>query len=131
MWLSLNGQLYSNNSAIELREIFESADNSHSLMCVTSKRPCCRTPPHRFGEWLYPNGSTVSISGSNNSFYRNRGDDGTVRLHRRGITSSSAASGQYCCEIPNSDDIVQRLYVHFGELVSSLPDVSCCIIILT
>lgn len=56
-WLSLGGQLHSNNSAIELREIFESPNDAHALMCVTSKRPCWASPSHRFGEWYCPNGS--------------------------------------------------------------------------
>ena len=119
VWLSLGGLLYSNNSAIELREIFESpGDGGQSLMCVTSRRPCCRTPPDRFGEWFYPNGSSVSINGSGNSFFRDRGDDGTVRLHRRGIASLSAAIGQYCCEIPNANDITHHLCMHFSKFRS-------------
>ena len=119
MWLSLGGVTYSNNSAVELREIFETpgGDDSHSLMCVTPKRPCCRTPPNRFGEWYYPNGSAVLIDGSGNSFFRDRGDDGTVRLHRRGVASLSAAMGQYCCVIPNAIDITHQLCVHFSMLI--------------
>ena len=117
VWLSLGGQFHSNNSAIELREIFESSDDRHLLMCVTQRRPCCKTLPNRFGEWIYPNKSIVSISGSGNSFYRTRGDDGTVRLHRRGIASLSAAMGEYCCEIPNNNGVVQRLCVQFGKLL--------------
>ena len=116
VWLSLDGQLHSNNSAIELRELYESHDDSHTLMCVTPKRPCCASPPHRFGQWYYPNRSAVSIDGTGNSFYRDRGDDGTVRLHRRGIASLSAAMGQYCCEIPNANYIQHRLCVHFSKL---------------
>ena len=118
VWLSLDGQVHSNNSAIELRKLYEieNHDDSHTLMCATSKRPCCFSPPHRFGEWYYPNGSAVSIDGMGNSFYRDRGNDGTVRLHRRGIASLSAAMGQYCCEIPNANDITQRLCVHFSKL---------------
>ena len=118
MWLSLGGLLYFNNSAIELREVFESpGDGDQSLMCATSKQPCCRTPPYRFGEWFYPNRSAVSIDGSGNSFFRDRGDDGTVRLHRRGIASLSAAMGEYCCEIPNSNNIIHRLCVHFSKFI--------------
>ena len=115
--MSLSGQLIPNNSAVELREIYETPDDSdaHTLMCVTPKRPCCYR--NRFGEWFYPNGSAVSISGLGNSFYRDREDDGTVRLHRRGIASLSAAMGQYCCEIPNAEDIPYRLCVHFGKLL--------------
>jgi hypothetical protein len=87
VWLSLDGQFAPNNSAVELREVYETPDDSsaHTLMCVTPKRPCCRSLSYRFGEWFYPNESTVSIDGSGNSFYRDRGDDGTIRLHRRGL----------------------------------------------
>jgi hypothetical protein len=118
VWLSLDGQLVPNNSTVELSEVYETPDDStaHTLMCVTLKRPCCKTSPYRFGEWFYPNGSAVSSSSSGNSFYVDRGDDGTVRLHRRGTTALSAAIGQYCCEIPNANDIIHQLCVHFGKL---------------
>ena len=120
MWLSLGGQLVPNNSAVELREVYETPDDidssAHTLMCVTPKRPCCKTSPGHFGEWLYPNGSAVSTDGSGNSFYRDRGDDGTVRLHRRGITALSTAMGQYCCEIPNTNDVNHTLCIHFSKL---------------
>ena len=118
VWLSLNSQLVPNNSEVELRDVYETRDtysHAHTLMCVTLKRPCCRNPPNRFGEWFYPNESAVSFDGSGNSFYRDRGDDGTVRLHRRGITSLSAAMGMYCCKIPNTSDINHTLCVHFGK----------------
>ena len=114
VWLELNGQLYANNSAIELREVYESPTDGHSLMCVTSKRPCCVTP-YRVGQWIYPNESIISNDVSGNSFYRTRRDDGTVRLHRRGVASLAAAMGRYCCEVPSDNDINQRLCVHFGK----------------
>ena len=114
MWLELDGQLYANNSAIELREVYESPTDSHSLMCVTPKRPCCVTP-YRMGQWIYPNQSIISNDASGNSFYRTRRDDGTVRLHRRGVASLAAAMGQYCCEILNDNYITHRLCVHFGK----------------
>ena len=115
VWLELDGQLHANNSAIELREVYESPTDSHSLMCVTSKRPCCATPPYRIGEWFYPNQSIISNNDAGNSFYKTRRDDGTVRLHRRGVASLAAAMGQYCCEIPNDINTTQRLCVHFGK----------------
>ena len=120
VWLSLDNQLVPNNSAVELRKVYETQGNyrrAHTLLCVTPKRPCCKTPPYRFGEWFYPNGSAVSIDNSGNSFYRDREDDGTVRLHRRGVASLSAAMGQYCCEIPNANDTTHRLCVHFSKLI--------------
>ena len=121
VWLSLDGQLVPNNSAVELRDIYKTLDGSsaHTLMCVTPKRPCCRSPPYRYGEWFYPNGSTVSIDKSGNNFFRDRGDDGTVRLHRRGVASLSAAIGQYCCEIPNANNITHQLCVHFSKLYTA------------
>ena len=47
--------------------------SAHTLVCVTPKRPCCKTSPYHFGEWFYPSGSVVSINGSGNSFYTDRG----------------------------------------------------------
>jgi hypothetical protein len=124
VWLSLDGQFVPNNSAVELREVYETPESddssTHTLMCVTPKRPCCKTSPWRFGKWFYPNGSAVSIDGSGNSFYMDRGDDGTVHLHRRGITALSAAVGQFCCEIPNANNVSYRLYVHFSKLLYNI-----------
>lgn len=87
----------------------------HTLICVTPRRPCCKSLPNRFGEWLYPNRSVVRFRSSGNSFYRDRGDDGTVKLHRRGIVSLSAAVGEYCCEIPNTSDINELLCITFSK----------------
>ena len=111
VWLSLDGQLVPNNSAVELRDIYENS-HAHTLICVTSKRPCCT---NSFGEWFYPNGTTVSTRGSGNSFFIDRGNDGTVGLHRRGTASLSATMGQYCCEIPNANDVTYWLCVDLSK----------------
>ena len=53
MQLSLKGTEYGNNSLIKMEDIGE---GDEALICSTSFRPCCGTPPNRFGEWYYPNG---------------------------------------------------------------------------
>ena len=37
VWLSLDGKFVPNNSAVELREVYDTSDDSpaHTLMCVT------------------------------------------------------------------------------------------------
>ena len=98
--------MYSNNSIVSLAEIGE---DRNGLLCITDDSDCCtaRYLPHR-GEWYFPNGSLVGISGSDDSFYRNRGPS-IVRLNRR--NSDTSLSGIFQCEIPSSDE---RINIHIG-----------------
>ena len=114
VWLSLTGQFLPNNSVVELSEISENP--SHSLMCVTLKRPCCHTPPYDFGVWYYPNRSVVPSYIAEYSFYSSRDNGGIVNLRRRDTGSSLTESlGQYCCEIPNASNIIHRLCVQISH----------------
>ena len=80
-----------------------------ALACQTDRRPCCGTPPNRYGEWYYPDGSRVPIEGAGISFYRNRNDEGLVLLHRR--YHSLYPTGIYCCVLPDADDVNQNLCI--------------------
>ena len=72
------------------------------------------------GEWYFPdNGSTVEINGGGGSFYRDRGP-GVVRLHRRHDTMMP--TGQFCCELPDSNETTQRTCI-IVEASKALPDV--------
>jgi hypothetical protein len=53
------------------------------------------------------------------SFYRARGDDGTVNLNRLN-TNVMMPTGLFCCEVPNALDIVQRVCASIGELEMNL-----------
>ena len=85
-----------------------SADH-FAVICHTDKRPCCGTLPNRFGKWYYPNGSIVPVEGAKNNFYRDRGDEGVVRLNRRNY--SMYPTGRYHCEIPDANNTNHILYV--------------------
>ena len=109
MILLWQGTQYPNNSILSIETVGE---GNHSLICQTDKRPCCGTPPYRFGEWYYPNGSRVSIEGVGESFYRDRGDEGIVRLHRKdNSTTYPTATGLFCCVLPNASDMDHTLCV--------------------
>ena len=114
--MSLGGVQVYGNDTIDIMNIGE--DDS-ALVCQTDLRPCCRTG-FRAGEWFYPNGSVVHTEGTGGNFYRNRGDDGTVKLNRR--NNASHPIGIYRCEVPNENNISQTLYIgvfnsgHFGRL---------------
>ena len=96
------GIQYPNNSILNIEGV---GKDEHSLICQTDKRPCCGTPPHRFGEWYYPDGRRVPIEAQGESFYRNRGDGGLVRLNRR----NNFPIGFFCCEVPDANDVNHTL----------------------
>ena len=105
--LMLRGVQYPNNSIVNITDVGEG--DHFALLCLTDKRPCCGMPPNRFGDWYYPNGSIVPQSGDRSSFYRNRGDDGQVRLHRR--SNAMTTTGIYSCEVPDASDVIRTFYV--------------------
>ena len=94
-----------------------------ALICKTNKGDCCATPPNRHGQWYCPDGTEVLISAeSSKSFYRDRTDQGEVRLNKR--NNMQITTGMYCCEIPDSNDncgITQKVCVNLGELTNALP----------
>ena len=86
------------------------------LQCITDRRPCCSTQPNRQGDWLFPDGTTVPGTAQNpTTFYRNRGDDGTVNLNRLSANVMTP-TGLFCCVIPDSVGDMQRLCANIGEL---------------
>ena len=111
MILLWQGTQYPNNSILNIEAVGE---GNHSLICQTNKRQCCGTPPNRFGEWYYPDGRTVPREGVGESFYRNRGDGGLVRLNHRtkdGYTTYPSAIGLFCCELPDANDLYHTLCI--------------------
>ena len=94
------GIQYPNNSILNIEAIGEGGD---ALVCQTDKRPCCGTPPYRAGEWYYPNGSAVPIQDAEVPFYRNRSDEGIVRLNRRNH-NADYSTGLFCCVLPDASN---------------------------
>ena len=115
VYLSLRGVVYASNSAIQITEIGETNTMSNTgLQCITDRRPCCSTLPNRLGEWFFPNGNTVPTQGGATSFYRNRGDDGTVNLNRLN-TNIMMPTGLFCCEVPDASGRSQRVCANIGR----------------
>ena len=122
VYLSLNRIAYANNSIIQINEIGETDPYTPSqnggLQCITDKMPCCQTEPHRFGEWYFPDETSVPMQDSAVSYYHNTGDDGTVNLNR--ISSDvMSPTGLFCCAIPDATDTLQRMCATISELVIS------------
>ena len=105
MILTLNGVQYPNNSVINIEAI---GRNREALICQTNKRPCCATPPNRAGEWYYPNGTLVPIEVKGSAIYRDREDEGQVRLNRKNNVIHPI--GVYRCEVPDAQNIKRSLY---------------------
>ena len=60
----------------------------------------------------------VPVQAMATTFYRNRGPgarDGTVNLNRVS-TDVRSPTGQFCCEVPDANDINQHVCVNIGEL---------------
>ena len=115
VYLSLGGMVYANNDAIPITEIGTTANTA--LQCITDRMPCCAAAAaeDRLGAWLFPNGMSIPRQGLSATFYRTRGDDGTVNLNRDN-TNVMMPTGQFCCEVPDALNVMQRLCANIGEL---------------
>ena len=102
VWFSLKNKTYQNNSHVTLENIGEGDD---ALLCVTNLTTCCKFPRTN-GNWSFPNGTGVPSSGADWDFYRTRGHT-VVYLHRK----RGGMEGIYRCEIPDSTNIMQTIYI--------------------
>ena len=107
---SLNGTTYPNNSLVTLEDISEDGD---ALLCVTDLTACCRYPytahgywGYSIGNWFFPNRTRVPSPGEPWELYRSRGQM-VVLLNRR----QGGEDGIYCCEIPDSMNVYQTIYI--------------------
>ena len=107
MWFSLNGTTYQNNSIVSLEDIGE---DDTALLCKTNFTACCRAPytetGSALGNWYFPNGTKVPSIGKQWDFDRTRGQM-VVSMHRR----RGGVAGIYCCEIPDSTNVNQIIYI--------------------
>jgi hypothetical protein len=84
------------------------------LQCITDRMLCCgHGYKDRAGEWFFPDGTAVPRQDSAMTFYRNRGDDGTVNLNR--LSGIMMPTGLFCCEVPDAVDIVDRVCANIGK----------------
>ena len=84
------------------------SSNEDSLLCKTNLTACCRksdfsTP---LGNWFFPNGTKVPNNNTQWDFYKIRGHM-VIRLHRR----RGGVEGIYHCEIPDSMNVIQTIYI--------------------
>ena len=116
--IEYNNKIVNYGDVLSIDNIGESY--SKTLVCKTTKRPCCFKEPNRHGEWHYPSEEVVPARGMNHTFYRSRNDEGEVLLKQRIDIAISRMPGLYCCVIPDSDDncgITQRFCINLGKLV--------------
>ena len=119
VYLSLSGTVYANNSVILITEIGETTSNT-GLQCFTDRSPCCTTLANRFGQWYFPDNMLVPVLGAGanraTTFYRTRGDDGSVNLNR--VSSDvMMPTGLFCCVVPDATDTMRRVCTNIGELI--------------
>ena len=107
---------YTNNSVIPITEIQETPNG---LQCITDRRPCCANPLNRHGEWFFPDdGGVVPNQIGATSFYRNRGDDGTVNLNRLN-SDVMMPTGRFCCVVPDANSFNQTVCANIGKLTTT------------
>ena len=128
--LQLLGQTIPNNSLVNFddlvyqapvdgfREEPTNANGRQTLMCVTDLIDCCQSEAR--ANWYYPNGNRVTEGGSQ-LFRTNRGQNeelngqqfyGSVRIWRYFTPSER---GLFRCEIPDTENVTQTLYVNICE----------------
>ena len=106
VWFSLRNTTYQNNSIVTLEDIGESEDALH---CITKLTSCCRsgdTPSGAKGNWYFPNGTKVPGSTVDWNIFRSRGQR-VVHLSRK----RGGVDGVYHCEIPDTMNITQNVYI--------------------
>ena len=104
----LRGTAYPSGSTVLRTDIGEGED---ALQCTTDNTTCC-TGAGRAGEFYFPDGTVVPISGDDltRTYYRDRRSQ-LIRLNRR---STSVLTGQFWCEIPNASGTVVNLFINIG-----------------
>ena len=111
----MNGQTYSNNTALPSSDIGE---RSRALICLTDLLECCSsdetgsdardaTGSVALGSWTLPSGSVAPSSGS--SLTMSRGPSSVFLNRGRFVT---APSGIYTCEIPDASRTTRVIYFY-------------------
>ena len=110
--LMFRGDSLSNNTQLFIGDIGDTSIGS-AILCTTNRNPCCSN--NRLGEWYYPDGSLVLNNNDGEDFYRTRSRNQTIYLNRRNNAQSPGRS--FCCEIPDSNDMIHRHCVSVGKLI--------------
>ena len=101
---SLNGKTYQNNSLVALEDIGE---GDTALLCMTNLTSCCRRPytgenGSAIGNCFFPNGTRVPSMVANET-----SGEVVICLNHRG----RGEDGIYRCEIPDSMNVNQTIYI--------------------
>ena len=112
---------YPNNSVILITEIEQTnATSNNGLQCITDRRPCCTTVPNRHGQWFFPdNGGMVPNQGGATTFYRSRGDDGTVNLNRLNSDVMMPTGGS-CCVVPDATGVNMSICANISKSIVNI-----------
>ena len=81
-------------------------EGDNALHCVTNHTACCKPNGSAKGNWYFPNGTRVPSSSQLSDFHRTR-EILAVRLNRR----RGGEDGIYRCEIPDSMNVNQNIYI--------------------
>ena len=108
---SLNGTKYRNNSLVTLEDIDE---DDNALLCITNSIACCGQDYKDengsiIGNWFFANRSKVPRNPNCSGlcdFYMDAHHMMVCLNHRR-----SGVEGIYMCEIPDSMNITQTIYI--------------------
>ena len=120
VYLSLKGMVYPNNSHVLITDIGQintsvspPPNSNNGLQCITDRRPCCKAESNRAGHWFFPSGSVVPIQNDATTFYRNRGDDGTINLN---LVNNDVMmpTGRFCCVLPDATSTEVTVCAHIG-----------------
>ena len=90
--------------------------------CTTDSTTCCSGALERAGEFYFPDGTQVPVSGGDVSrtYYRSRGTQ-LIRLNRR---SSGTVTGQFRCEIPDASGTLVNLFINVGMYLHACSQLS-------
>ncbi len=106
----LNGQMYPNNSIVNITDI---GVGDNALFCLSNSNSCCMGRDGlASGEWFLPGGSSpINGSGESSStanFSRSRRSS-AILLNRR--NNYMGPEGQYRCDVIDKKHTLQSLYV--------------------
>ena len=106
-YVAFRGQTLANHSYVDLSLVGSDVSGSDSVQCHTDLDKCCSsTQGNHRGDWYFPNGTRLPLSGD---IYENRGDNRVDLRHRGGVTS---LGGIYRCDIPvRGNSIRESVYV--------------------
>ena len=109
--VSFMSQTLANHSYVDISLVGSAGSGSDSVQCITDLNTCCSDTegPHR-GDWHFPNGTRLPISGYD--IYERRGSQ---KVHLRRRNSATPAVGIYRCDIPTND-------VHDDNYIFSVRD---------